>query len=135
MRSRESLRGDGRRRVSAGLDNMGGVSADRLTGLSGGVDGDGLGNTGGSQSHTLVEAEIPEHDHDFNDPGHDHDQQRRSGTSIVEGGSGTSPNFGNSTVKTSTDVTGITISPFGGDGDHNNVQPVIILNKIIRTGL
>lgn len=42
---------DLRGRVVAGQDDMGGTSADRLTGLTGGVDGDVLGGTGGSQTH------------------------------------------------------------------------------------
>lgn len=42
---------DLRGRVVAGKDDMGSTSADRLTGLTGGVNGDVLGGTGGGQTH------------------------------------------------------------------------------------
>ena len=48
---------DLRGRVIAGQDDMGGTSANRLTGLSGGVNGDTLGGTGGTEAHTLLTAE------------------------------------------------------------------------------
>ena len=45
---------DLRGRVVAGLDNMGSTtSQDRLTNLSGGVDGDTLGATGGAEKHNF----------------------------------------------------------------------------------
>ncbi len=54
---------DLRGRVVAGEDDMGGTSANRLTNLSGGLDGDVLGATGGSESHTLTTAQVPNHGH------------------------------------------------------------------------
>ena len=50
---------DLRGRVIAGQDDMGGASANRLTGLTGGVDGDVLGGSGGAETHTLSTAEMP----------------------------------------------------------------------------
>lgn len=50
---------DHRGRVMAGKDDMGGSSANRLTALSGGIDGDTLGAVGGAESHTLVTAQMP----------------------------------------------------------------------------
>jgi microcystin-dependent protein len=49
---------DLRGRTIAGQDDMGGTSANRLTGLSGGVDGDVLGAVGGGETHTHT---IPNH--------------------------------------------------------------------------
>lgn len=46
---------DLRGRVVAGQDNMGGVSADRLTDQANGVDGDVLGDTGGTEGNLLGE--------------------------------------------------------------------------------
>jgi microcystin-dependent protein len=38
---------------------MGGTSANRLTNQSGGLNGDTLGAMGGSETHTLTEAQLP----------------------------------------------------------------------------
>lgn len=104
---------DKRGRVSAGKDNMGGTAAGRLTGLSGGVDGTILGATGGSQSHTLLITEIPSHTHTFGP----------YAALLASGGSGYSFGAGAGTLNTGST---------GGGGSHNNVQPTIICNYIIR---
>lgn len=116
---------DYRGRVAAGKDNMGGSSADRLTNQSGGLNGDTLGAVGGLETHTLTSA-----------------QQ----ASMTVTGSGTGPVFDNSGTPggaanpiRGTDNFGgsfpVTFSgtASGGGGAHNNVQPTIILNKIIKT--
>jgi microcystin-dependent protein len=106
---------DLRGRVVAGEDDMGGTSANRLTGLSGGVNGDILGGVGGAEAHTLITAEIASHLHSISTV------SSTGGNSGVQstgsGGTGSSRNT-NST---------------GGGGAHNNVQPTIILNYIIKT--
>ena len=104
---------DLRGRVVAGKDDMGSTSANRLTDQSGGLDGDTLGDTGGSETHTLVVAEIPAHTHTA-------DQPYVNSTSAAGGSS-----YGQGANR----ATGST----GGDGAHNNVQPTIILNYIIKT--
>jgi microcystin-dependent protein len=50
---------DLRGRVVAGVDNLGGASANRITVAGGNFDGTGLGNAGGAQNHTLLQAELP----------------------------------------------------------------------------
>lgn len=103
---------DLRGRVVAGQDDMGGVSANRLTGQSGGVDGDVLGAAGGAEQHTLIVSEMPSHTHT--------ETAAASGGGVLGyGGVGTEVSR----------PTGST----GGDGAHNNVQPTIILNYIIKT--
>ena len=105
---------DLRGRAVAGKDDMGGTSANRLTGLSGGVDGDVLGGSGGAESHLLLTAEMPSHTHTFT-----------YGTNDVNGGGGSFPMYNaGSIVKTT--------SAIGGGGAHNNIQPTLILNYIIK---
>ena len=52
---------DLRGRMIAGLDDMGGTAAGRLTGLR----GEELGNTGGVENVTLAKEQLPDHDHDL----------------------------------------------------------------------
>ena len=109
---------DLRGRVIAGQDDMGGVSANRLTGLSGGVDGDVLGGTGGAETHTLTTSELPAHDHNLPvDIGGALNIQSLTSTG------GSDQGYDGSVDSTST----------GGGLAHNNVQPTIILNYIIKT--
>ena len=61
---------DLRGRVVAGEDDMGGTAASRLTAAGSGITGTTLGATGGTQTHTLTEAQIPSvasatHRHEF----------------------------------------------------------------------
>ncbi len=106
---------DLRGRVIAGQDDMGGASANRLTGLSGGLDGDTLGASGGSESHQLTTSEMPAHTHAVK-----LDVAIQRGDSSYEAAAA-APNLNGTSGST------------GGDGAHNNVQPTIILNYIIKT--
>ena len=102
-------------RVIAGKDDMSGTSADRLTDLTGGVNGDSLGDTGGSETHQLLEAELPSHSHSYLRP-----------NVLTIGATGTpSGNYVDGASAVSTGST-------GSDQAHNNVQPTIILNYIIK---
>ena len=106
---------DLRGRVVAGQDDMGGSSADRLTSP---INGDTLGASGGSESHTLTINEMPSHNH----------VQRHSGlwswqSNQMQTGGGAlgQTNSINTTANK------------GGSQAHPNVQPTIILNYIIKT--
>jgi microcystin-dependent protein len=120
---------DLRGRVVAGQDDMGGSSANRLTGASGGVNGDVLGAAGGDEGHQLTEAELAAHTHSagsyqtalptqYDNEGNDFIIQ----TFTNQNQSGT----------TSFSITGSSGS-IGSDAEHNNVQPTLILNYIIKT--
>jgi len=111
---------DLRGRVIAGQDDMGGPSANRLTGLSGGINGDNLGATGGSQSHLLTSAQsgLPAHSH----------TQGASGPNL----SGPIESLSGGSAGGRYTSTG-TVTAQDASSAHNNVQPTIILNYIIKT--
>jgi microcystin-dependent protein len=109
---------DIRGRVIAGKDDMGGSSANRLTDQTGGLDGDTLGDTGGAETHTLTEAQMPAHTHTQNAATV---LNLGGSTDLVAGGGAADDGLGGTTAST------------GGGGAHNNVQPTIILNYCIKT--
>jgi microcystin-dependent protein len=115
---------DLRGRVPAGQDDMGGVSADRLTSP---INGDTLGAVGGAEGHTLVVGEIPAHQHDSPISASDATTgpYGSNGTATTTFDEASSPSEG-------TEAIWLT-SATGGDGAHNNVQPTIILNYVIKT--
>ena len=108
---------DLRGRTIAGQDDMGGTSADRLTNQTGGLDGDTLGATGGTETHTLALTELPD--------SYYYNSNLTSIDDYVDNHAGS--NF----VARVADVTSHTTQ--GGGGAHNNVQPTIVLNYIIKT--
>lgn len=139
---------DCRGRAVAGKDDMGGVSANRITAA---INGDILGAAGGAETHTLTIAEMPSHDHgDTGSAGaHQHylANNTTSGTSLVANEyvsrNGSASGDSEYSLKSNTvpaDM-GLTSSsgahvhdiPAQGSGQaHNNVQPTIIFNKCIK---
>ena len=124
---------DLRGRVVAGQDDMGGSSANRLTDQTGGLNGDTLGDTGGSETHTLTNSQLPEHTHL---PLRTGEANNASGTS-VEGLSRSGTGSAATTASDYSGTAGEMVNPdrtaVTGGGAHNNVQPTIILNYIIKT--
>lgn len=120
---------DLRGRVDPGPDNMGTGAAGRITANN------ALGNTAGLQTHTLTSAQMPVHTHG---PGtYQLTPAIASGTpsaytapSLM--GVGPTPAFGVITTAAPNIATGVS-SATGGGGSHNNLQPYLILNKIIKT--
>jgi microcystin-dependent protein len=91
-----------------------GVTAGTATALRFGMmDATALGATGGTQAHKLVASQMPAHTHQYG-------AVTNTGASGIAGGTG---------YTTPLTATGST----GGDQAHPNVQPTLILNKIIKT--
>ena len=103
---------DLRGRVPAGLDNMGGTAANRLTSAGSGVLGTVLGNAGGAETNTLTTAQLASHTHTY-------------GGSTSGGSTTGSPGVGTGTASTTTAA--------GSGTAHNNTQPTAIFNYIIKT--
>jgi len=127
---------DLRGRAVAGQDDMGGTSANRMTSP---INGDTLGATGGSEGHTLTTAQLPAHDHKLfhstlttvtpTVPTSTSAVTYRNQHPYVAGSEIFSYNMhgvsGSASIGASSSV--------GSGSSHNNVQPTIILNYIIKT--
>lgn len=113
---------DLRGRVVAGQDDMGGVSANRLTNQTNGIEGDTLGATGGAETHTLTDAQMPSHTHTV-----------YTNTAASTGAVDSIYVSGLSVDASGAGAANADTSSAGSDGAHNNVQPTIILNYIIKT--
>lgn len=129
---------DLRGRVSAGADFSNGGVSDRLNSV--GAD---RGAVGGAQFITLTEAQLAAHTHPLSGStsaagDHTHSYNAPSQFGGSDGGgspggyldSGTTGPAGSHTHT----LTG-TVGSAGGGQAHSNVQPTIVLNKIIRTGV
>lgn len=105
-----------------------------LVGTDGSFEFPSVGSKYGTKTHTLVQSELPSHDHSLNDPGHTHFTDAAAiATAGVQGGVGVNAliaGAGNATALNNT--TGITISPVGGDQPHNNIQPSLCIHYIIK---
>jgi microcystin-dependent protein len=120
---------DLRGRVIAGLDNMGGTPASRLTTFSATT----VGAAGGADKHTLTTGELAVHNHGVTDPGHGHSYQ----DGYNDGSGGFGLGSGVATVDhartTSSASTGITINNAGSGTAHNNTQPTMVFYFYIKT--
>jgi microcystin-dependent protein len=136
---------DKRGRVSAGIDNMGGSAANRITNAGSGIIGTTLGAAGGNESHTLVLGETPAHDHGGQATGtlnfttHQRGITADTGPVItpvrIESATAGDVNwfsaanhYGGSAAPSDPR----TIASAGGGGAHKNVQPTVIVNYILR---
>jgi microcystin-dependent protein len=116
---------DLRGRVVAGVDTMGGgTRPNRLTSttITGGADA--VGEVGGGQTHTLTTAEMPSHNHTatstpqvYSESGANWDLRYGDGNRLAFNR--------NTNISTS-------IGNTGSGNAHNNVQPTMVLNYIIK---
>jgi microcystin-dependent protein len=125
---------DLRGRVVAGEDDMGGTAASRLTSGGSGITGTTLGATGGTETHTLTSAQMPSHTH--TQDAHSHAVQRSNSAATSVGADASAlyraqANTGSGTYFDTQTATA-TNQNTGGGGAHQNTQPTIILNYIIK---
>lgn len=132
---------DCRGRTTAGRNNMGGTSSGRLTGTTMSPNGNTLGATGGAQTHTLTNSEMPAHSHTGStstNGAHNHSLRTGWGGSTDITRVSRNDSQGNLVNASGViDSAGahshtLNINNTGSGQAHNNVQPTIVMNKIIK---
>lgn len=104
-------------------------------GLSTDAEFNTLGKSGGAKTHTLSVAEMPSHGHTTDSAG-DHNHVLSLVVGANPAGTGVSFMYNNPSGGSRTTTNGAhthSISNTGGSSAHNNLQPYLTLNFIIRT--
>lgn len=130
------------------------------TGTGTGLTGRNLGQTGGAETHTLTTSQMPSHSHSasintagnhshfYTDFGHSHRYADATpgggGLAAADGGNGnrgiydrhlsTDLSYTGISINSSGDHTHtVTINSEGSGASHNNMQPFLVVNYIIKT--
>lgn len=131
---------DSRGRADIGRDDMGGIAANRVTTAGSGIDGKALGASGGAQGVALSQGQMPAHNHSgsTNSAGnHSHAALIGNGfegaSAYMDTGGQVSFGFQFGYIEGNGDHTHtITTNNTGNGESHNNMQPVLVCNKIIK---
>ena len=121
---------DCRGRILAGRDNMGNVAANRITSGGSGIDGTTRGSAGGTETHTLTTAQMPTHSHVEQITGSGGDP---IGSAKFANGTGSSAYGIRGYTGNDASTTDVTTANAGSGNAHQNTQPTLIVNKIIKT--
>lgn len=89
-----------------------------------------LGESGGSETVTLLESEIPAHSHSMNGQGSNANLNDPSGAVLARAFGGGNL-YKQSAGANLTPLSDQSIAPAGGDQPHNNMQPYLGMNYII----
>lgn len=126
---------DFRGRVAAGIDS----GAARLSSTTMTPNASTLGASGGIESVTLTIPQIPAHTHTGSTASAG-DHSHTYGVSVLGGTDGARAGVSPGEYQGTTNVAGahthtMNLDNTGGGGAHPNVQPTLLINKIIRTGV
>ncbi len=134
---------DLRGRTVAGKDDMGGTAAARLTDQTGGVDGDQLGAAGGAETHVLRTSQLARHSHasgtlrTASAGAHKHGISSAGDTTLAsyihrDGNTKDLIMYTASAGEHTHTISGST-GIQGSAEAHNNVQPTMVMNWIVKT--
>lgn len=103
-----------------------------VSGAGSGLTPRALGQTVGSETHQLTSGEMPQHNHSVNDPTHTHGVPSQGGDAANGAIAQNIDKVTGYYVQTTAAATGITIGNAGGNEAHNNMQPTIFENVMIK---
>lgn len=92
-----------------------------------------VGSNGGSETHTLTTAELAVHSHGVTDPTHSHNYYLPNSDTAGAGVAVGVSSDGAALTATTSSSTGISVNNAGSGTAHNNLQPSLVVNYIIKT--
>ena len=123
-----------RGRVPVGRDDQGGSAANRITSAGSGIVGNVGGSPGGAETVALTTAQLASHNHGVTDSGHTHTytQPNAAIAADVAGTNQTLVPDRTAGISTSSNTTGISIQNAGSGSAHQNTQPSMIGEWIVK---